>query len=198
MFSLPFAFLKAGTNLSVLCLVGFGLLAMLCVVYVLEFSARAESAVSSESLAADEIAELQPAGPPTHKIGYRKLDFSFVSEVFGGWRMRVFTQIALISYCYGALWSYAAIFASSVDTLFFEYALGEVRCPPARCSPLTLRLCLPWSALQHLRESFVPLQRRLLCLVGTLRRLLHLEYVTRLQQQTWLRACSRRCCGLSL
>jgi hypothetical protein len=31
----------------------------------------------------------------------------------------------MIMYCYGALWSYVAIFSSSASTMFFQYALGE-------------------------------------------------------------------------
>ncbi|KNC46149.1 uncharacterized protein AMSG_00267 [Thecamonas trahens ATCC 50062] len=175
-FSIPFAYYKAGWRLTTICVIIFAFLALVCVFYVVEVLARAEGVLAltdsgkpllteSSSLvnsgphahphaargdaeadeyssakagsvagrgrtestldAAGTASEADAAGYPRNRIGYRRFDFVAASRLFGGVRMQVFTQVVMALYCYGVLWSFVAVFASSADTLFFKYALSK-------------------------------------------------------------------------
>lgn len=69
--------------------------------------------------------QLRMTNKPVHTLTYRKIDFATISQLVGGYPLTAFTQICLILYCLGVLWAYAAVFASSVNTLFFQYVLNE-------------------------------------------------------------------------
>ena len=54
-----------------------------------------------------------------------QLDFSLLAQLFGGRPAYVFVHVVMMLYSLCALWAYAAVFASSVDSIFFRYALDE-------------------------------------------------------------------------
>ena len=54
-----------------------------------------------------------------------QLDFSLLAQLFGGRPAYVFVHVVMMLYSLCVLWAYAAVFAASVDSLFFRYALGE-------------------------------------------------------------------------
>jgi hypothetical protein len=103
------------------------------------------------------------AGHYVPHIGFEKLDFSLLAQLYGGRPAYVAVHVIMCLYSYCALWAYAAVFASSVDSIVFEYALGE-RCniyvnPSVGCS-VGYTLCVflfgaivTWLSLQDVGDQ---------------------------------------------
>ena len=140
-FGLPYGVMRAGTVLSFACLAGFAVLSSICLCYVIETMARAGGIIEAEKgklrgvvstgHKPDESDPLLLAAPhaPTGQyvahIGYSKLDFSLLAQLFGGRPAYAFVHVVMMLYSQCALWAYAAVFASSVDSIVFQYVLGE-------------------------------------------------------------------------
>lgn len=112
-FGLPFAFSQAGLALSTALLVAGAAGSLVTMNYTLEALARAEG-VSSAAL----------SGAPRHQLTFRKFEFATVGELFAGPAGKLVVQAVMVLYCVGSLWSYASVFASSMSSLFFSFALG--------------------------------------------------------------------------
>ena len=54
-----------------------------------------------------------------------QIDFSVMCDLFGGYYAHAFVHVVMVLYSYGVLWAYAAVFSSSVASIFFQYALNE-------------------------------------------------------------------------
>lgn len=113
-FGLPFAFKEAGVVLTAALLVTGVLGALVTMNYTLESLARAEGVCAATR-----------GGAPLHRLTYRKFDFATIGDMFAGKLGKLTVQAVMALYCVGALWSYASVFASSVASLFFSYALGD-------------------------------------------------------------------------
>lgn len=145
------------------CLIGFGAISLLCLIWTIESMARASGILQWQAAQAgvtappslsssvelhhehhpllhSDIGHVYPSavtvstanslnGPiiPKHELGYEKMDFAVMCQLFGGAPLTFFSQACTFLYCYGVEWAYAAVFASSVDTLLFQYVFGE-RC----------------------------------------------------------------------
>jgi hypothetical protein len=97
-FSLPYAFLRAGSLLSTLSILAFGAISTICAIWVLEYMARTEGVLQHTEISMRPITRASAGAhdddlPPKNAIGYRKLDFSLISQTFGGWKLRLFTQV---------------------------------------------------------------------------------------------------------
>ena len=141
-FGLPFGVVQAGTLLSFACIAGFTCISAICLCYVLESMARAGGIMQAERgkagsarigltsgyAARETDALLSAASVPGHyvpHIGYDKIDFSLMCELFGGRSGHALVHLCMTLYSYGVLWAYAAVFSSSVDAIFFRYALQQ-------------------------------------------------------------------------
>ena len=61
--------------------------------------------------------------------GREKVDYTKFCEVFGGLPGKLFCQIVMAFYVYGAMWAYVATFASTLAMLTFEYIIpGDEPC----------------------------------------------------------------------
>ncbi|OQS01584.1 hypothetical protein ACHHYP_00578 [Achlya hypogyna] len=115
-FGLPYAFASAGIGLtSIFLIVGF-FGALITMNYTLESMARADGVLTAGKMT---------AVPPEARLTYRKIDFSEIGEVFAGKSGFITVQAVLCIYCLGSLWSYASIYASSVASIFYSYALND-------------------------------------------------------------------------
>jgi hypothetical protein len=95
-FSLPYAFIQAGSLLSIISILVFGGVSTLCAVWVLEFMARTEGVIQHTEMSSRPLRPSEGYSddlPPKNQIGFRKLDFSLISQTFGGWKLRLFTQV---------------------------------------------------------------------------------------------------------
>eukprot|EP01125_Pyxidicula_operculata_P009431 TRINITY_DN3109_c0_g2_i1.p1 TRINITY_DN3109_c0_g2~~TRINITY_DN3109_c0_g2_i1.p1 ORF type:complete len:479 (+),score=39.79 TRINITY_DN3109_c0_g2_i1:1048-2484(+) len=113
-FNLPYAFVSSGLLLGVGILSICAVFAWFCLIWFLEVSARSEGVT-----AAEENADYQDS--VFHQITFRKFDLNTMMHIFFGMKGKILTQIVLCLYCYGLLWAFAAVFASSVDSLFFQF-----------------------------------------------------------------------------
>jgi amino acid permease len=116
-FNLPYAFYNAGIVLSVVLLVISAFFSWLCLVWFLEVSARAEGICAYR--------EQQSSSDPIHQIGWRKFELTHLCNDFFGFKGKIVSQLSLCLYCYGLLWAYAAVFASSVDSLYYQFVFRE-------------------------------------------------------------------------
>eukprot|EP01098_Paradermamoeba_levis_P013307 TRINITY_DN6044_c0_g1_i1.p1 TRINITY_DN6044_c0_g1~~TRINITY_DN6044_c0_g1_i1.p1 ORF type:complete len:338 (-),score=78.88 TRINITY_DN6044_c0_g1_i1:514-1458(-) len=119
-FGLPYSFKQAGIVLACICMAVSSFTAFITVHYVLEALARTEGVVSAEE-DKDEIEREKPL----NRITWRKFEFTTMSEVFGGQRGKYLSQMTVCLYCYGVMWAYTSVFASSVANLFNTYALDR-------------------------------------------------------------------------
>jgi hypothetical protein len=58
---------------------------------------------------------------PVHQITWRKFELTDLCGIFFGFSGKIIAQISLALYCYGLLWAYSAVFASSVDSIFYQF-----------------------------------------------------------------------------
>eukprot|EP01128_Nolandella_sp_AFSM9_P004971 TRINITY_DN2349_c0_g2_i1.p1 TRINITY_DN2349_c0_g2~~TRINITY_DN2349_c0_g2_i1.p1 ORF type:complete len:495 (+),score=56.13 TRINITY_DN2349_c0_g2_i1:108-1487(+) len=120
-FNLPYAFHQSGVILGSAVLLVSALMAWFCLVWMLEIMARTEGVNALQ-----EEGELRsPDLPPNNVITTRKWDLSSIGYTFGGMKAKVAVQICIVCFSVGVLWAYAAVFASSVASLFFQFALGS-------------------------------------------------------------------------
>lgn len=54
-------------------------------------------------------------------IEYEKYSFASFCYLFAGWAGKLCCTIAVVIYCYGCLWAYTAVFASSLAQLVSRY-----------------------------------------------------------------------------
>ena len=86
-------------------------------------------------------------------------------HLFGGQYAHAFVHVCMILYSYGVLWAYAAVFSSSVASIFFQYALNEecnIYLPhSAACSTgyvlsvLVFAVIVTWLSLQDMGDQAV-------------------------------------------
>ena len=132
-FALPYAFYSAGIPLTSAVLVFFLVLTMFTAWWVLELLARTHGYVRAGAYDEDhpDSAEgkplLEQAGvqQPENRIEKVKYSFTDFSYVFGGPVWRDITQVITWLCSYGALWSYAASFSSSLAMFVFKHAFKE-------------------------------------------------------------------------
>lgn len=122
-FGLPYGFRSAGAILSCICMAISSFTAFVTVHYVLEVLARAEGVVSAEENRGEEMEKFKEK--PVHQLTWRKFEFTAMSEVFGGLRGKIFSQLVVSLYCYGVMWAYTSVFASSLANIFNTYALDK-------------------------------------------------------------------------
>lgn len=113
-FGLPYAFMQAGIGLTSALLVIGVLGALITMNYTLESLARAEGVCAATR-----------GGSPLHRLTYRKFDFAIVGDMFAGKMGKIIVQVVMGCYCFGSLWSYASVFASSVASIFYSYVLSD-------------------------------------------------------------------------
>ncbi|OQS04646.1 hypothetical protein THRCLA_03142 [Thraustotheca clavata] len=114
-FGLPYAFAVAGVGLTSMFLIVGWASALITMNYTIESMARAEGVVTSTK---------KTVNPDNH-MTYRKFDFATIGQVFAGKIGFTFVQTVLVLYCFGSLWSYASIFASSLSSIFYTYVLDD-------------------------------------------------------------------------
>lgn len=112
-FGLPYAFMKAGVWLTTALLLVGAAGSVVTMNYTLESLARAEGVCAASH-----------RGAPRHEMTFRKFEFATVGDMFAGRGGKLLVQLIMVLYCVGSLWSYASVFASSMSSLFFSYALG--------------------------------------------------------------------------
>lgn len=167
---MPFAFLSAGASITVAILVLFTLMGLICMFYTLEALARAEgmtrlaerqTGLRDPLLTASHSDKLPSMSASVHwpqnVLAYRKFDFVRMSELFGGTPLKTFTQFSVALYCYGSLWSYAAVFSSTVSALFFQFALRRpcnIYDSPSSACQLGYRLVVALFAVYAIAMSF--------------------------------------------
>lgn len=109
-FGLPFAVTEGGVVASILLLTFGTVVALISMNYTLESMARA-----------DGVSAAAAGFPLRNGLSYEKFDFSRIAQIFTGGTGRTLTQISIIMYSAGTLWSYASVFSSSAALLLSRY-----------------------------------------------------------------------------
>eukprot|EP01114_Cavostelium_apophysatum_P016316 TRINITY_DN4610_c0_g1_i1.p1 TRINITY_DN4610_c0_g1~~TRINITY_DN4610_c0_g1_i1.p1 ORF type:complete len:496 (+),score=54.06 TRINITY_DN4610_c0_g1_i1:130-1617(+) len=128
-FSLPYGFYNSGFGLATLCLITSGIFSLFCAYWVLEVLARTEGIHSTVYDIQDSTGLSEERKPHNH-VTFRKFDFTKMFETYYGLKGKLFCQLIMSLYCYGVLWAFSAVFASSVDSLFFQFVLKNTHCDP--------------------------------------------------------------------
>eukprot|EP00128_Syssomonas_multiformis_P015509 Colp12_sorted_trinity150504_noHs@28947 len=118
-FGLPIAMTKAGLGFGIICLTVGGITATFCMNYLLEAMARAEGHTQ---------AILTKSSTPVNKVTYRKFDYGRMSKMFMGLWGKGFCNSTVLFYVYGCLWAYAAVFSTSIASLYYSFADSTVSC----------------------------------------------------------------------
>jgi len=149
-FSLPYGFYSSGIVLATICLVISGIFSLLCAWWVLEVLARTEG-ITTSVYDLKNNTSFSEEHHPTNEVTFRKFDFTRMFDTYYGLKGKIFCQAIMGFYCYGVLWAFTAVFASSVSSLFFQFIFNEtcdIYQPPVSMScHLTYYLCILLFAL---------------------------------------------------
>jgi amino acid permease len=88
----------------------------ICLTYVVEAISRSEAIIKHESIH-DSSAQFA--------ITSQQWTFTRMSALLGGQRAQFLVQFFMCIYCYGSLWSYTSVFASSATTFAFQIFTGR-------------------------------------------------------------------------
>merc|ERR1719468_1106974 len=122
---LPYAFKEAGLVLATIFLLFGAVAGLIALNYTLEAMARA-SGIYYLNKCGERTGKPIKADHEIHnEITFRKFDFSVIAEILGGQKVKRLTQMTVVFYCTTTLWSYSSVFASSVSSLFYTYALHD-------------------------------------------------------------------------
>lgn len=113
---MPYAFANAGLLLSTLCLIVSTLFGWMTLMWMIDSLARAEGILSCQE---------DKTSYPMHAIGWRKIDMTALAELFSGISGKITVQLCIALYAYGVLWAYGSVFASSVSSLFWQFAFDK-------------------------------------------------------------------------
>eukprot|EP00457_Paulinella_chromatophora_P005261 gb/GEZN01005275.1/.p1 GENE.gb/GEZN01005275.1/~~gb/GEZN01005275.1/.p1 ORF type:complete len:563 (-),score=63.82 gb/GEZN01005275.1/:137-1729(-) len=135
-FSLPLAFYASGWFLALVSFLVFGCLSLLTALWIPDVMSRTQGLLATSvatssslsSLSSNEAAYKILTPKPTLEqlqLSYRRLDYTLMCEVFGGTYLKYACQIIVMFYGWSCLWGYVVVFSSSMDSVFFQYVLGQ-------------------------------------------------------------------------
>lgn len=132
-FSVPYAINKSGILFGMTGILIGGFCSFAALTFLTEVISRAQAISRVEPLNEDDpfrprgasfIGSDSPHLKPYYAISEDLFSFSYLCRLFGGKHAALACQVIVCMYCYGSLWSYGSVFASSLISLIFE-AMGE-------------------------------------------------------------------------
>ncbi|EKE39372.1 hypothetical protein ENUP19_0061G0144 [Entamoeba nuttalli] len=123
-FGIPFAYFTGGLPLSAIILIGFFIINVTTMNYLIDSMARSEGRKEIK----ENGGENEFNTVPVNELKFRLFDYTTLGEMWGGQFLRWFNFACLVLYLYGSLWAYAATSVSTLTTLFWMIYGDTERC----------------------------------------------------------------------